>query len=54
MSKGLTNTQKEGKKEKIIDPPGKKITQATNEGSIHIANMLSLSTWITVPTTRNK
>lgn len=47
MSRGLTNMQKEGKEEKIIGLPGKKkkkITQARNEGSIHIANMLSPST----------
>lgn len=44
MIRGLTNMQKEGKKEKIIGLPGKKISQARNEGSIHITNMLSPST----------
>lgn len=40
----LTNMQKEGKKEKIIGLPGKKITHARNESSILIANMLGPST----------
>lgn len=44
MSRGLTNMQKKDKKEKIIGLPGKKISQPRNEGSIHIANMLSPST----------